>query len=121
MFRLYVSISGNPGTCDKIGRFQCNNGKCIRKYEICDSRDDCGDNSDESRTTGAFCGGCARFFFSFPKNIFCRPTREISFKINCLLITYDIPLDMMYVKLYHMVYLEKWNKTGMSFHKNQSK
>lgn len=80
-----------------------------------------GDNSDESRATSPFCGGCARFFFSFPKNILCRPTREISFKINCLLITYDILLDMMYVKLYHMAYLEKWNKTGISFHKNQSK
>ena len=36
--------------------FQCNNGKCIYKDYICNSRDDCGDNSDESKTTGAFCG-----------------------------------------------------------------
>ena len=36
--------------------FQCNNGKCISKDYICNSRDDCGDNSDESKTTGAFCG-----------------------------------------------------------------
>ena len=31
--------------------FQCKNGKCISKYYLCNLRDDCGDNSDES-----FCG-----------------------------------------------------------------
>ena len=31
--------------------FQCKNKKCISKYDVCDLRDDCGDNSDE-----AFCG-----------------------------------------------------------------
>lgn len=54
LFSLCVSISGNPGTCEKIGRFQCNNGQCIKKSYICDSDDDCGDYSDESRTDGAF-------------------------------------------------------------------
>ena len=49
-------ISGKPGTCEKIGEFQCNNGKCIKKYYICDFHDHCGDNSDESNSDGAFCG-----------------------------------------------------------------
>ena len=56
MISLPVSISGKPGTCEKIGRFQCKNGKCISKLYICDSRNDCGDNSDESMKDGAFCG-----------------------------------------------------------------
>ena len=56
MISLRVSISGKPGTCEKIWRFQCNNGKCIMKFQICDSRNDCGDNSDESMKDGAFCG-----------------------------------------------------------------
>ena len=49
-------ILGKPGTCEKIEAFQCKNGKCISKSYICDSNDDCGDRSDESKTDGAFCG-----------------------------------------------------------------
>ena len=30
---------------------QCENKKCISKYDVCNLRDNCGDNSDES-----FCG-----------------------------------------------------------------
>ena len=55
-FNTSILILGRPGTCEKYGLFQCNNGKCILKSYICNSRDDCGDNSDESKTTGAFCG-----------------------------------------------------------------
>ena len=58
MITLCVSISGKPGTCEKTNRFQCNNGKCIRKFRICDSRNDCEDKSDESMKDGAFCGRC---------------------------------------------------------------
>ena len=32
-------------------QFQCENKKCIWKDDVCNLRDDCGDNSDES-----FCG-----------------------------------------------------------------
>ena len=59
MFSLNVSILGRQGTCEKYGRFQCNNGRCINKYKVCDFINGCGDNSDESRTDGAFCGRCA--------------------------------------------------------------
>ena len=56
MISLCFAISGKPGTCEKFGLFQCNNGKCIRKYYICDSYNNCEDNSDESMKDGAFCG-----------------------------------------------------------------
>ena len=56
MSSLSVSISGKPGTCEKTGKFQCNNGKCIWIWNVCNSRNDCGDNSDESMKDGAFCG-----------------------------------------------------------------
>ena len=66
-FNLYMFILGKPGTCEKIGAFQCKNGKCISKGYICDSNDDCGDRSDESKTDGAFCG---MFLNSFVAGIF---------------------------------------------------
>ena len=56
MSSLCVSISGKPGTCEKTERFQCNNGKCIQKWDVCNSHNDYGDNSDESMKDGAFCG-----------------------------------------------------------------
>ena len=55
-FNLSIFILGKPGTCEKIGRFQCNNGKCISKSYLCNFDDDCGDNSDESKTDETFCG-----------------------------------------------------------------
>ena len=56
MISLCFSFAGKPGICEKIKRFQCKNGKCIDKNYICNSRNDCGDNSDESMKDGAFCG-----------------------------------------------------------------
>ena len=70
LFSLYVSISGNPGTCEKYGQFQCNNGKCFSKLRVCNFDNDCGDSSDKSR--------------------------PISFKITCLLITCDIRLGAIF-------------------------
>ena len=66
---IYLSILGKPGTCEKYGKFQCNNGKCIGKFRICNLNNDCGDNSDESKTDPAFCGRCASFLFDFHQNI----------------------------------------------------
>ena len=63
-FNWSILILGKPGTCEKYGRFQCNNGRCISKYGICDSHDDCGDKSDESKTDGAFCGMLLGYFVS---------------------------------------------------------
>ena len=66
-FNLHIFILGKPGTCEKIRKFQCKNGKCILKEYICDFNDDCGDRSDESKTDGAFCG---MFLNSFVAGIF---------------------------------------------------
>ena len=76
MISLYVLISGKPGTCEKIGRFQCNNGKCIPKTEICDSANNCGDNSDESMKDGAFCGKLVLLFLDSAKNVRCNQSRS---------------------------------------------
>ena len=35
-------------TSCRQNQFQCKNKMCIWKYGVCDLRDDCGDNSDES-------------------------------------------------------------------------
>ena len=58
LLSLCVSLLGKPGTCERYHTFQCNNGKCIGMTHICNFRNDCGDNSDESKTDGAFCGRC---------------------------------------------------------------
>ena len=34
----------------RYGKFKCSNGKRIRKSQICDGNDDCGNNNDESRS-----------------------------------------------------------------------
>ena len=36
-------------------QFQCKNGRCIDKYHVCDSLNNCGDYSDELSTDSAFC------------------------------------------------------------------
>ena len=58
-FKSSILTLGKPGTCEKYGLFQCDNGRCIYKNWICNGFDNCGDNSDELKTHGAFCGMCA--------------------------------------------------------------
>ena len=67
-FNLYIFILGKPETCEKTGRFQCKH--LIWKHLICDSDDDCGDKSDESKTDGAFWGMLLNFFVALT-GIFC--------------------------------------------------
>ena len=57
-FKLSILILGKPGTCAKYGLFQCDNGRCSNKFWVCNGIDNCGDNTDESKTHGAFCGMC---------------------------------------------------------------
>ena len=56
MINLSILFLAKNGTCEKYGMFQCDNGKCVLKTRICNSMDDRGDNSDESKTLGDFCG-----------------------------------------------------------------
>ncbi|XP_025085530.1 MAM and LDL-receptor class A domain-containing protein 2-like [Pomacea canaliculata] len=42
------SMSSSPPVCNKLSEFQCGNGQCIPKGQVCDMQSDCCDNSDES-------------------------------------------------------------------------
>ena len=42
-----ILILGKPGTCEKYGMFQCNNGKCVLKDRKCDFINGWGYNSNE--------------------------------------------------------------------------
>ena len=82
MINFCVLISGKPGTCEKIGKFQCKNGKCIDKDNICNSFNNCGDNSDESMKDGVFCGRHILLLLDSAKNKVCNRSRSFSFKIT---------------------------------------
>ena len=114
LFSLYVSLLGKPGTCEKYWKFQCTNGKCISKYLICNFRNDCGDNSDESRTDGAFCGRCAWLAFGFPKRMMCSPTKIILMKIICL--EYSFRCNSLLKIISYYIPGKKSNKTVKSYH-----
>ena len=61
--------------------FQCNNGKCIDKDEVCDLKDNCGDNSDES-TSYALCGMLNYVFCNNDKNLYERShVADLGFQI----------------------------------------
>ena len=114
LFSLYLSILGKPGRCKKYGLFQCNNGKCISVSSICNFRNDCGDNSDESKTDGPFCGRCAWFDFGYPKWMMCRPTKIILFKITCL--EYSFRCNSLLKIISSGIFGKKSNKTVKSYH-----
>ena len=46
-FNSSILILGKPGTCEKYGMFQCNNGKCVLKDRKCDFINGWGYNSNE--------------------------------------------------------------------------
>ena len=61
--------------------FQCNNGKCIDQDEVCDLKDNCGDNSDES-TSYALCGMLNYVFCNNDKNFYERAhVADLGFQI----------------------------------------
>ena len=56
IFKIYVHHA-RLGRCGS-NEFQCGNQKCISKGQLCDKRDDCGDNSDEKN-----CGNITFYMF----------------------------------------------------------
>lgn len=68
-FTSSLLILGNPRTYERYRMFQCSNGKFIWKYRVCDFDNDCGDNSEESRKDGAFCGIQTCFLYAFKRNL----------------------------------------------------
>ena len=79
-------------------QFQCNNGKCIYKGEVCDLKDNCGDNSDESTSYGALCGMLNYVFCSNDKNFYERShVADLGFQILTSMKSCH-PLDLLITK-----------------------
>ena len=114
LFSLYVSLLGKGGTCEKYWKFQCNNGKCISREKICNLRNDCGDNSDESKIDGAFCGRCAWLAFGYPKRMMSRPKKIILFKITCL--EYSFRCNNLLKIISSGIHGKKSNESVKSYH-----
>ena len=67
--------------CD-YDQFQCNNGKCIYNYQVCDFKDDYGDKSDESRSYDALCDMLNYVFFNNNINLYERShVADLGFQI----------------------------------------
>jgi hypothetical protein len=47
---LFVSFPVNF-SCDALKRFQCENHRCVPRYQLCDGVDNCGDGTDENNMT----------------------------------------------------------------------
>ena len=47
MFRILLFHSAVVNCSQYAGLFQCDNGVCIPRSELCDKIDECGDGSDE--------------------------------------------------------------------------
>ena len=72
MFLLSVNfvLPLGKSSCIPPHQFQCNNAKCIWRDKFCDFKDDCGDNSDESRC------GMLNYAFCNSDIYFCEQSRE---------------------------------------------
>lgn len=75
-FDLFSAIS----TCSSFGKFQCDNGACIRMSWRCDQENDCEDGSDE-KDCGVFDHSEPLFFLSYA--LFLR--RTLPCKVRCAL------------------------------------
>lgn len=70
--KLFEFCTDFGGVCEP-NEFKCNNGKCVLKTWICDSDDDCGDNSDEQNCGARENGRCSPVEFACKSQNQCIP------------------------------------------------